>query len=46
MPLKMPLQVWNSPHSIRIAGSKFAVDTVSQGALQWQVRPFYVDSSS
>lgn len=32
------LQVWNSPHNIRIAGSKFAVDTVSQGALQWQVR--------
>lgn len=32
-------QVWNSPHNIRIAGSKFAIDTVSQGALQWQVRP-------
>ena len=33
-----PCQVWNSPHNIRIAGSKFAIDTVSQGALQWQVR--------
>eukprot|EP00434_Breviolum_minutum_P019749 symbB.v1.2.017425.t1/scaffold1359.1/size123592/10 len=32
------VKVWNSPHNIRIAGSKFAIDTVSQGALQWQVR--------
>ncbi|CAK9019167.1 unnamed protein product [Durusdinium trenchii] len=32
------IKVWNSPHSFRLAGSKFAVDTVSQGALQWQVR--------
>lgn len=32
------IKVWNSPHNIRIAGSKFAIDTVSQGALQWQVR--------
>lgn len=32
------VKVWKQPHSIRIAGSKLSIDTVSQGALQWQVR--------
>ncbi|CAJ1458399.1 unnamed protein product [Effrenium voratum] len=36
--LDKTVKVWKQPHSISIAGKDFAVDTVSQGAMQWQVR--------
>ncbi|CAJ1359769.1 unnamed protein product [Effrenium voratum] len=44
--LKKTLKVWKQPHNLRIAGKSFAVDTVSQGSQQWQVRATESGNSS
>ncbi|CAE7359914.1 unnamed protein product [Symbiodinium sp. CCMP2592] len=44
--LEKAVKVWKQPHAIRIAGSKFAVDTISQGAPQWQVRATEANGST
>ncbi|CAE7268288.1 unnamed protein product [Symbiodinium sp. CCMP2592] len=44
--LEKTVKVWKQPHAIRVAGSKFAVDTISQGAPQWQVRATEANGST
>eukprot|EP00913_Durusdinium_trenchii_P026112 g24495.t1 len=44
--LEKTAKVWKQPHNFRVAGSQFAVDTISQGGDQWQVRATERDGSS
>ena len=44
--LEKTVKVWKQPHAIRVAGSRFAVDTISQGAPQWQVRATEANGST
>lgn len=44
--LEKTVKVWKQPHNFRIVGSQFSVDTISQGAEQWQVRAMETNGSS
>jgi len=44
--MKKTAKVWKQPHAIRVAGSDFAVETISQGSPQWQVRATETNGST
>lgn len=44
--LEKTAKVWKQPHNFRVVGSEFSVDTVSQGAEQWQVRATETNGTS